>query len=127
MRSAIIYGCHVAGLLSLSLLACPLAIAHSPHDLITDVESAPLGAAASHTYILNTDQVFRSDEQGAAWKLLERGLNNQYSFTSVVVSPTYAEDGTLFVHWVVVRTLDPEEAGRDIVGRFEWFIDRILE
>jgi multicomponent Na+:H+ antiporter subunit E len=37
------------------------------------------------------------------------------------------EDGTMMVHWIYVRTEDEEEAGQQIIGRFEWFIERIFE
>jgi len=37
------------------------------------------------------------------------------------------EDGTFFVHWIDVSTADPEEVARLILGRFEWFIGRIVE
>ena len=37
------------------------------------------------------------------------------------------EDGTMMVHWIYVRSQDEEEAAREIIGRFEWFIARILE
>ena len=36
-------------------------------------------------------------------------------------------DGTMMVHWINVRSLDDEEAAREIVGRFEWFVERIFE
>jgi len=97
MKTAIMNGLRVIGLVCISLLAPSISVAHSPHHLITDVESAPLGSSGSHTYILITDQIFRSDGQGASWKNLDRGLNNQYPFTSVVASSEYADDGTLFV------------------------------
>jgi len=37
------------------------------------------------------------------------------------------EDGTFYIHWIDVSTSDPEEAARLILGRFEWFIGRIVE
>ncbi len=37
------------------------------------------------------------------------------------------EDGTMMVHWIYVRSEDAEEAAREIIGRFEWFIERIFE
>jgi len=74
-----------------------VSFAHSPHHVITDVASAAVQNSNSHTFILITDQVFRSDEQGASWKNLVNGLNSQYSFTSIAVSPQYALDSTLFL------------------------------
>jgi multicomponent Na+:H+ antiporter subunit E len=37
------------------------------------------------------------------------------------------EDGTMMVHWIFVRSEDENEAARQIIGRFEWFIARIFE
>jgi multicomponent Na+:H+ antiporter subunit E len=37
------------------------------------------------------------------------------------------EDGTMMVHWIFVRSEDENEAARLIIGRFEWFIAKILE
>lgn len=36
-------------------------------------------------------------------------------------------DGTIFVHWINVKTTDPVEATRMIVGRFEGLVRRIWE
>ena len=74
-----------------------LSFAHSPHHVISDVASAPIQGSNSHTFILITDQIFRSDKNGAAWKNLVNGLNNKHSFTTVEVSPEYMSDQTLFV------------------------------
>lgn len=97
MKSEVINCYCFAWLVCIGLLAPSVSAAHSPHHVITEVESALLGPSTSHTYILITDQVFRSDGQGADWKNLDQGLNNQFPFTSVAISPKYAEDGTLFV------------------------------
>ncbi len=53
-------------------------------------------ASDSHTFILITDQIFRLDTAGAFWKNLAKGLNNQYSFTAIELSPDYESDKTLF-------------------------------
>ncbi len=37
------------------------------------------------------------------------------------------EDGTMLVHWIYVRSEDEEEAAREIIGRFEWYLERIFE
>lgn len=36
-------------------------------------------------------------------------------------------DGTILVHWIYVRTDDEQEAAREIIGRFEWYLERIFE
>ena len=37
------------------------------------------------------------------------------------------EDGTMMVHCINVRSSDTNEASRQIIGRFEWFIEQIFE
>lgn len=37
------------------------------------------------------------------------------------------EDGTMLVHWIYVRSEDEEEAAREILGHFEWYLERIFE
>jgi len=86
-----------AWLVPVVLLLAPAAFAHSPHHVITDVASAPYQVSDSHTFILITDQVFKSDGRGASWKHVVNGLNGQYSYTAVEMSPEYSSDGTLFV------------------------------
>lgn len=54
-------------------------------------------------------------------------LGNSITLCPGTLTVELEEDGTLFVHWILVRAVDPEEAGREIVGRFEWLIDKILE
>jgi photosystem II stability/assembly factor-like uncharacterized protein len=84
-------------LVAIFLLLPNFAAAHSPHHLITDIATAPVGSANSHTYILITDQLFRSEGEAGPWKNLVNGINNQYAFTSIKVSPGYANDNTAFV------------------------------
>jgi len=87
----------VSGLSVAVLLAPATALAHSPHHVVTDVASAPYEATGAHTYVLITDQIFRSDEHGASWKHLVNGLNTQYTYSAVETSPNYASDGTVFL------------------------------
>ena len=37
------------------------------------------------------------------------------------------EDGTLMVHCIYIHSMDPEQARQQIVGRFEWYLERIFE
>jgi len=87
----------VSWLVSVALLFSSVSLAHSPHHIITDVASAPYLVTDSHTFILITDQVFKSDGRGASWKHVVNGLNGQYSYTAIEISPAYASDGTLFL------------------------------
>ena len=106
-------------LASVMLLLASVSHGHSPHHLITDLASAPNGESNAHTFILITDQVFRSDARGASWKHLVNGLNSQYSFTSVEMSPEYATDGTLFLASSgdgVYRSRDSGESWQQVTG-----------
>ena len=54
-------------------------------------------------------------------------LSNSITLTPGTLAVDVHEDGTMLVHWIYVRSLDPEEAARQIIGRFEWYIERIFE
>ncbi len=54
-------------------------------------------------------------------------LANCITLTPGTLTVDVTDDGTLYVHWINVRTQDTEQATRQIVGRFEWFLQRILE
>lgn len=54
-------------------------------------------------------------------------LANSITLTPGTLSVDVCEDGTFYVHWINVKTLNEDEAGKQILGRFEWFIQRILE
>ena len=109
-------------LVAIFLLLPNFAAAHSPHHLITDIATAPTGSASSHTYILITDQLFRSDGEAGPWKNLVKGINNQYVFTSIVVSPDYANDNTAFVATSgdgVYRTTDQGDSWVKMIAGLE--------
>ena len=54
-------------------------------------------------------------------------LCNSITLTPGTLAVDIHQDGTMMVHWIYVRSTDPEEAARQIIGRFEWFIERIFE
>ena len=54
-------------------------------------------------------------------------LANSITLTPGTLTVNALEDGHLYVHWIYVRSEDPDEAARHITQRFEWFIRRILE
>jgi multicomponent Na+:H+ antiporter subunit E len=54
-------------------------------------------------------------------------LGNSITLTPGTLTVAIREDGVLMVHWLYVRTVDQEEAARQVIGRFEWFIERIFE
>jgi multicomponent Na+:H+ antiporter subunit E len=54
-------------------------------------------------------------------------LSNSITLTPGTLTVDIYDDGVMMVHWIYVRSLDQEEAARQIIGRFEWFIERIFE
>lgn len=54
-------------------------------------------------------------------------LCNSVTLTPGTLTVDIHDDGVMMVHWIYVRSLDQEEAARQIIGRFEWFIERIFE
>lgn len=54
-------------------------------------------------------------------------LANSITLTPGTLTVDMTEGGAFYVHWINVRTVEEEEAARQILGRFEWFIQKILE
>ena len=54
-------------------------------------------------------------------------LCNSITLTPGTLTVDIHDDGVMMVHWIYVRSLDEEEAARQVIGRFEWFIERIFE
>lgn len=54
-------------------------------------------------------------------------LANCITLTPGTLTVDISEDGTFYVHWINVLTVEEEETTRQILGRFEWFIQKILE
>jgi multicomponent Na+:H+ antiporter subunit E len=54
-------------------------------------------------------------------------LANSITLTPGTLTVDAEEDGTLYVHWIVVETAEEEEASREIAGRFEGYLSRIFE
>lgn len=54
-------------------------------------------------------------------------LANCVTLTPGTLTIDITEEGTFYVHWINVLTEEQEESARQILGRFEWFIQRILE
>jgi len=54
-------------------------------------------------------------------------LGNSITLCPGTLTVDIEDDGTMFVHWIYVRSEDEEQARRDIIERFEWFIGRIFE
>ena len=54
-------------------------------------------------------------------------LANCVTLTPGTLTMDITEEGIFYVHWINVLTVEQEETARQIIGRFEWFIQRILE
>jgi len=54
-------------------------------------------------------------------------LCNSITLTPGTLAVDIRDDGAMMVHWIYVRSLDENEAAQQIIGRFEWFIERIFE
>lgn len=54
-------------------------------------------------------------------------LGNSITLCPGTLTVDIWEDGTMMVHWIHVSTEDEEAARRRLIGRFEWFIERIFE
>jgi len=54
-------------------------------------------------------------------------LANSITLTPGTLTVDLTEDGTLYIHWIYVKSDDVEQATRQIAGPFEWFIKRIFE
>ena len=54
-------------------------------------------------------------------------LANSITLTPGTLTVDLTDDGTLYVHWINVRSDDVDEATRMIARRFEYFLERIFE
>ena len=52
---------------------------------------------------------------------------NSITLTPGTLTVDMRRDGVFYVHWINVATVVEADAARQILGRFEWFIKRILE
>lgn len=54
-------------------------------------------------------------------------LANSITLTPGTLTVDVLQDGTMYIHWIYVKSEDMEAATQSIVGRFEWFLKRIFE
>jgi len=54
-------------------------------------------------------------------------LGNSITLCPGTLTVDVWEDGTMIVHWIYVRSPDEQEAGRQIIGRFEPLLEKIFE
>lgn len=85
------------GVLLLSILTCccfdvDTALAHSPHDVVIEVELSPDYTQDQTAYYLLDGyfpfwgNLFKSEDGGNSWKRIEKGLDNQHKLISLAVS-----------------------------------------
>lgn len=82
-------------LLSISIVFCfdlDRALAHSPHDVVIEVELSPDYTQDQTAYYLLDGyfpfwgNLFKSEDGGNSWKRIEKGLDNQHKLISLAVS-----------------------------------------
>lgn len=54
-------------------------------------------------------------------------LANSITLTPGTLTMDAEDDGTLYVHWIEVKSPDEAEASREITERFDGFLQRIIE
>jgi multicomponent Na+:H+ antiporter subunit E len=54
-------------------------------------------------------------------------LANSITLTPGTLTMEVTKDGVFYIHWLNVRDVDEEAAAKQILRRFEWFIQRIFE
>jgi photosystem II stability/assembly factor-like uncharacterized protein len=71
--------------------------AHTPHDVIDTLELSPDFMQDKTVFIGIEDQLKKSSDKGYTWKNLVNGLDNRHYFSSIVCSPSFKFDQTIWV------------------------------
>lgn len=71
--------------------------AHSPHDPIDGMAVSPGYAGDRTLFIIISDQLLRSTDEGFSWKALVNGLDNKHLLSAIAIAPSDRTDRTLFV------------------------------
>ena len=84
--------------LVLVLLGFPIgtSFGHSPHDVIARLALSPSYEKDKTVYIYVSSDLFKSTNGGYSWKQLVKGLQKGYSASSIVISPSYGLDNTVY-------------------------------
>lgn len=82
-------------LAALLVTSAPDAIAHVPHDVVTDLVLSPAYSSDRTVFAIVRGNLLRSTDGGSSWHHLTRGLESVP--TSLQVSSNFTRDGTLFV------------------------------
>jgi photosystem II stability/assembly factor-like uncharacterized protein len=81
--------------LTVFLVRVPSAIAHDPHDVVTEVAISPT-YDRDRTVLINVRRnIFKSTDGGDSWQRIVNGLNNHVNLASLIIAPQTKQ--TLFV------------------------------
>jgi photosystem II stability/assembly factor-like uncharacterized protein len=94
-RTSLFTVIHMIGMLA--TLGLSDSHAHTPHDVIRDFEVSPFYQADRTIFAIVSDRVLRSTNSGYSWKQISRGLDNEYPFSSIAISPSFSSDSTLYI------------------------------
>lgn len=64
---------------------CQPALAHRPHDVVSQIELSPNFSQDKTLYIIVRDNLFKSEHQGLQWQRLD-GIDNSKNLTSLAIS-----------------------------------------
>jgi photosystem II stability/assembly factor-like uncharacterized protein len=104
---------HVIAIFSFLLVGETLA--HTPHDVIRALDISPAYQADQTLFVIVHDRLQKSTDGGNSWKQLSRGLDNRRSFSSIVISPSFPSDKTLFL------SSEGDGIYRSIDGGLSWY------
>ena len=84
-------------ILTFFLISSSSVSAHSPHDVIHALGISPSYDQDKTIFITIAHILEKSIDGGHSWKILIKGLDNIYPFSSIALSPSYSSDETLFI------------------------------
>jgi len=73
------------------------AFSHSPHDVIFDIALSPVFSEDHTAFLIASNTLMISRDEGNSWKKLANGLDNSSQLISISVSPAFDRDGTVWV------------------------------
>jgi photosystem II stability/assembly factor-like uncharacterized protein len=83
--------------LTLQLFFVENRFAHSPHDVIDNLELSPSYEKDQTIFIIISDHLRKSTNGGYSWKELVNGLDHKHLLSSIAISPSFKSDQTVFV------------------------------
>jgi len=73
------------------------AFSHSPHDVIFDIALSPVFAEDKTAFLISSNTLMISTDEGYSWKKLATGLDYSSQLRSISISPAFDQDRTLWV------------------------------